>query len=227
MSNYSLHDLPAEERPRERLQRIGVENLSLQELLAIIIEKGGRNQNVLEISQNLLSRFGNLKAIKRASLEELKKVKGVGVATACKLKTVFQLGEKVEQPVSQPGKKLNSAGAVFHFLRRKIGSKKREHFFLLSLDSRGCLIKMDKVSIGSLTTSISHPREVFKFAIRNSANSVVLAHNHPSGDPQPSSQDVKLSKRLAKAGKMLGIKVADHIIVTKNDYFSLACKGMI
>lgn len=227
MGKYSLHDLPKEERPRERLQEKGVDSLSLQELLAIIIEKGGSGRNVMQVAQNLLSCFGNIRGVKKASIEELKRVKGIGVATACKLKAAFKLGEKAEQPELRAEKKVNSAGAVFSLMRPLIGGKKREHFMLLSLNARGCLIKADKISIGSLTTSISHPREVFKKAIKNSADSVIIVHNHPSGNKQPSKSDVVITKRMKKAGKLLGIQLSDHLIITENDYFSFAANNLM
>ncbi|MCK4311752.1 MAG: hypothetical protein KAW88_03345, partial [Candidatus Cloacimonetes bacterium] len=142
---YTVKDLPIEERPRERLQKVGVDNLSTQELLALIIEKGGRGQTVLTLSQNLLAHFGNLQNIKNASLEELKKVKGIGFATACKLQAAFKLGEKAELHITKFGEKIEEPESVFNLLKNEIGNKKKESFYILSLTTRNNLISVDKV----------------------------------------------------------------------------------
>lgn len=222
-----LQDLPPEDRPRERLRKVGVDNLSLQELLALLIEKGGRSQNVLQVAQNLLSHFGNLKRIKEASIEELKQVKGVGFATACKLKAAFKLGEKALENHKQYGEKIEGPEDVFNLLRDELGNKKKEHFLLLSLDSRNCLINIDTISTGSLNANIVHPREVFASAIGNRAASVILVHNHPSSSPEPSRDDLEVTRRLIKVGETLEIKVADHVIITEVDFVSLKEGGLI
>ena len=224
---YTVRDLPIEERPRERLQKVGVDNLSTQELLALIIEKGGKGQSVLTLAQNLLAHFGNLNNIKNASIEELKKVKGIGFATACKLQAAFKLGEKAESQIIKYGEKIGGPEDVFNLLKNEIGNKKKESFYILSLTTRNNLISVDKVSTGTLSASLAHPREVFIPAIKNSASSVIIAHNHPSGDPQPSEDDLAITKRLVEAGKILGIEVIDHIIVTNDGYFSFKDKGLI
>ncbi|MBU0708684.1 DNA repair protein RadC [Patescibacteria group bacterium] len=219
--SYTLHDLPQEDRPRERLRKVGVDNLSLQELLALIIEKGGRNQNALQIAQNLLSHFGNLTNLKNASLDELKQLSGVGEATACKLKAALKIGEKALNNHKQRGEKIENAEDVFHLLKDEIGNKKKEHFLLLSLDTRNRLISIDSISVGILNTSLAHPREVFYSAISRSAASIILVHNHPSGDPTPSKDDLEITDRLTKAGKIIDIQIIDHIIICANNYFSL------
>ncbi|MBC8526014.1 MAG: DNA repair protein RadC [Candidatus Cloacimonetes bacterium] len=224
---YTVRDLPIEDRPRERLQKIGVDNLSTQELLALIIEKGGKGQNVLTVAQNLLAHFGNLNKMKNASIEELKKVKGIGFATACKLQAAFKLGEKSEIQIKKYGEKIEGPESVFKLLRNEIGNKKKESFYILSLTTRNNLIGVDKVSTGTLSASLAHPREVFLPAIKNSASTVIIVHNHPSGDTQPSEDDLEITKRLVEAGKILGIEVVDHIIVAKNNYFSFKDKGLI
>jgi len=224
---YTVRDLPIEERPRERLQRIGVDNLSTQELLALVIEKGGKGQSVLTLAQNLLAHFGNLNNIKNASIEELKKIKGIGFATACKLQAAFKLGEKAELHLPKYGEKIEGPESVFSLLKNEIGDKKKESFYILSLTTRNNLISVDKVSTGTLSASLAHPREVFLPAIKNSASTVIIVHNHPSGDPQPSEDDLEITKRLLEAGKILGIHVIDHIIVTKTKYFSFKDKRLI
>jgi DNA repair protein RadC len=225
--SYTVRDLPIEERPRERLQKIGVDNLSTQELLALIIEKGGRGQTVLTLAQNLLAHFGNLQNIKNASLEELKKVKGIGFATACKIQAAFKLGEKVESHITKFGEKIEGPEDIFNLLKNEIGNKMKESFYIISLTTRNNLISYDKVSTGTLSASLAHPREVFLPAIKNSASTVIIVHNHPSGDPQPSEDDLNITKRLKEAGKILGIDVVDHIIISRTNYFSFKDKGLI
>jgi len=219
--SYTLHDLPQEERPRERLRQVGVDNLSLQELLALIIERGNRRQNVLQLAQNVLSYFGNLKKVKEASLEELKQVNGIGEATACKLKAALKLGEKASGSNTNHGQKISKAEDVYVLLKSDLTNKKREHFKLLSLDTRNQLISIDNISIGTLNSSLAHPREIFKTAIANNAALVILVHNHPSGDPTPSDDDKKLTQRIKQAGEILGIELRDHVVIGSEGFVSL------
>jgi DNA repair protein RadC len=218
--NYSLQSLPPEERPRERLKQLGAENLSLQELLALIIERGNKKQNVLQLSQELISHFGNLDNIKNASLEELKQTKGVGPATACKIKAALEIGKRGGKSFRQYQQEIKKPVDVFKLLKPLIGDKKKEHFVLLSLDTKNNIISLDTISIGSLNISLAHPREIFQTAIKNSAATIILAHNHPSGDPTPSDNDLKITKRLLEISKLLGIKLIDHIIITEEKYYS-------
>jgi DNA repair protein RadC len=197
--SFTVQDLPELERPRERLRKVGVDNLSLPELLALVIEKGKKGENVLAVAQNLLFHFGSLNKIKESSIEELQKVKGIGFATACKLKAAFKLGEKALTESEKYGQKIETPKDVFAILKNDLKNKKKEHFKLLSLNSRNYLINIDDISIGTLEASIIHPREVFYPAIKNSAATIILVHNHPSGDPTPSKDDIKITKRLIKA----------------------------
>ena len=230
MSAYTIHDLPREDRPRERLREVGVDNLSIQELLTLIIERGQKGRNALTIAQNLLAHFGNLTRIKEASIEELQEIKGVGFATACKLQAAFKLGEKALTTHRKYNQKIESPEDVHNLLKTDLASKKKEHFLILCLTSRnylGNLIKIEKISVGSLNANVVHPREVFREAIEADAASIVLAHNHPSGDPEPSEDDLKITKRLVEAGKILGIEVTDHVIVAGDKYFSFARNGLL
>ena len=226
-NSFTLHDLPREERPRERLQKVGADNLSLAELLALVIERGRRGENVLAIAQNLISHFGNLAKMKEATIEELQQVNGIGFATACKLKAAFELGEKAQTTATEYGQKIESAKDIFKLLKNDLGNKKKEHFKVLSLDSRNKLISIDNVSVGTINTNLVHPREVFKTAIQHLAVSIILVHNHPSGDTEPSEADIEITKRLIESGKIMGIDILDHIIITKNKFFSFKDKGLI
>ncbi len=220
--SFTIHDLPEEERPRERLKQLGAENLSLQELLAIIIEKGNKQHNALQLSQELVSHFGNLDNIKNASLEELKQIKGIGPATACKIKAALEIGKRSGKSFQQYQKKVGKPADVFKLLKPLIGDKKKEHFVLLSLDTKNNIISLDTISIGSLNVSLAHPREIFQAAIKNSAATIILAHNHPSGDSTPSDNDLKITKRLLEISKLLGIRLVDHIIIGHNEYYSFS-----
>lgn len=226
-SVYKLHDLPDEDRPRERLQQVGADNLSQQELLAIIIEKGRAGNNVLQLAQKLLSEFGSLASIKQASLKELQKINGIGFATACKLKAAFCLGEKAVNYKQVKGRKIDNAQEIFEYLKSKYGSAKREYFLLMTIDTRRCLINRHIISIGTLNASLVHPREVFKPAIKDSAAAVVLVHNHPSGNLRPSKNDDEVTKKIDQASKLIKIDLLDHIIITKSNYFSYHEAGLL
>jgi len=218
---FTLHDLPREDRPRERLKKVGVDNLSIQELLALVVEKGRKGKSVLSVSQNLLARFGNLAKMKEASVEELQEVDGIGFATACKLKAAIKLGEKALNKHDRYDYEIIGPKAVFDLLKNDLGNKKKEHFRILSLTTRKTLISIDNISIGILDSSLAHPREIFKPAIQNSAASIILVHNHPSGDPTPSNDDIKMTERLIKAGRIMGIEIDDHVIISDNLFASL------
>jgi len=225
--SFTIHDLPTSERPRERLQKFGVEALSAQEILALILGRGIAGESVMITTQRLLSQFGNLKGIASASVEELSQVKGIGIAKASQIKAAFELANRLEDYSAAGDKPLvKTPDDVVSVVKSKLRGKKKEHFLALLLDTRSQLIKVSEISIGSLDTSIVHPREVFKEAISASAASVIFAHNHPSGDPEASEDDIELTKRLAKAGEIVGIDVLDHIIIADKKYLSLKREGL-
>ena len=225
--SFTIHDLPASERPRERLQKYGVESLSAQEILAVILGRGIAGESVTVTVQRLLSRFDNLKSMAAASVEELSQVRGIGLAKAAQIKAAFELANRLDG-YQEPGKKpvIKTPDEVVALVRGRLRGKKKEYFLALLLDTRGQLVKIAEVSVGSLDSSIVHPREVFKEAISASAASVIFAHNHPSGDPSPSEDDIKLTKRLAEAGEIMGIDVLDHVIVADKEYLSLKRQGL-
>ena len=226
--SFTVHDLPLSERPRERLLRFGIEALSTQEVLALILGRGIKNESVMVTTQKLLSEFGNLKNVAAASIEELTEVKGIGKAKAAQIKAAFELSKRLDNSSDEEQKPaVKSPEDVIKSVKNKLKGKKREHFLVLSLDTRNHLINTHTISVGSLDTSIVHPREVFKEAISSSAASVIFAHNHPSGDPTPSEDDIKLTKRLVEAGEIMGIEVLDHVIICDRDYLSMKAKGFL
>lgn len=226
-SSFTVRDLPRQERPRERLQKFGPEALSAQELLALVIGRGIPKKSVMNIAQELLAKFGNVKAISQATIEELSQIKGIGLAKAAQIKACFELGKREELEPELKNFDIKDPEAVVKAIRASIKDKAKEHFKLILLNPRNKIIGISTISIGTLNASLVHPREVFKDAITHSAASVVLAHNHPSGDPEPSEDDLKITQKLVESGKILGIEVLDHIVIGKNNFCSFKERGLI
>ncbi|MDD5008699.1 MAG: DNA repair protein RadC [Syntrophorhabdaceae bacterium] len=226
---FTVRDLPRSERPRERLLKFGADKLSSQELLALVIGRGVSKRSVMTIAQELVARFGSIQGISNATIEELSRIKGIGTAKAAQLKAAFELGKRqeLEKETLYEGYDIKDPQGVVRAVRGTIQDKAKEHFKLILLNTRNKIIGLSTVSIGTLNASLVHPREVFKDAIRHSASSVVIAHNHPSGDPEPSEEDLKITRRLVESGKILGIEVLDHIIIGKDTFVSLKTKGLL
>ncbi|MDO8741836.1 MAG: DNA repair protein RadC [Candidatus Roizmanbacteria bacterium] len=230
MKTYTLRDLPANERPRERLVKYGVESLSLQELLSLIFGRGVKGESVTNISQKLLANFISLNNLSEASVEELKEIKGLGLAKACQLKACFEISKRLVKEESLNKNKnvvIKSPKDIFPLLKEKIINFHKEYFLVASLDNRNKVINVDTVSVGTLNSSLIHPRETFETAIKNHAATIILCHNHPSGELKPSEDDLIVTQNLVKASKLLGINVSDHLIITKDGYFSFKEKKII
>lgn len=231
LKSFTLHDLPKSERPRERLKKLGTESLSAQELLALILGRGIKGESVSMTAQKLLSHFGSLEGIMDASLEDLQSVKGVGLAKASQLKACFEIARRIfiksgiTEEIKQ--REMTSAKEIYNLVKSKISNYNKEHLVVLSFDIRNKFLGMDTVSVGILNANLTHPRETFDAAIRRHASHIIIAHNHPSGDTEPSEDDLEITKRLIEAGKILGIEVIDHIIVTKANFFSFKEKKLI
>ena len=224
--SFTIHDLPKEERPRERLVKFGEQALSAQELLQVILGWGIAGESVAVTAQKLLTQFGDFQKLSGASIEELSAIKGIGLAKATQLKAVFEVGRRVStQTPSYKSKELNDPEKVYRLLKNKLKDYHKEHFYIIPINSRNFSIA--EISIGSLNASIVHPREVFAEAIKNKAASVIFAHNHPSGDPEPSEDDLIITKKLVESGKILGIEIIDHIIITKSKFFSFKEKNLL
>src|SRR3989344_886208 len=201
--SFTLHDLPQEERPRERLTQFGEQALAAQELLQLILGRGIAGESVVVTAQKLLSHFGSLQKLSEASIEELLSIKGIGLAKAAQIKAAFEIGRRVStQTPAYKSKELTDPEKVFKFMRSRIKDYKKERLYVISLNTRSWTL--NEVSVGTLDSSLAHPREAFSEAIRSNASSVIFVHNHPSGNTEPSEDDLVLTKKLVESGKILG-----------------------
>jgi len=213
-----IKDISEENRPRERIRKDGVSVLSNSELLAVILQKGTRQENVIDMSNRLISKFG-IEKLSKCSISELMSINGIGEAKATQILALFEFNKRFTISRTN-GVSIKSAKQVYEYSFPKLADEDKENFMILHLDSKNKVIKDEVVSIGTLNSSLIHPREIFKSAIKESANSVIVVHNHPSGDPEPSSEDKIVTKKLMDAGELLGIKVLDHVIVGKGGFYS-------
>lgn len=225
--SFKLKDQPASERPRERLAALGADALSHAELIAILLRTGLKGMNAVEVGKTVLQKFGTLQALAQARPSDLQKVKGIGRDKAVTLVAAFALARKMAGELQIESPVLDNPEAVVRLLRESNLAKQVETLQVLLLNTRRRLIRIEEISDGTLDTILVHPREVFKCAIAANAAAIVLAHNHPSGDPAPSEADVKVTRDLIRAGQLLKIEVIDHIILGRvsteraKDYSSL------
>ncbi|WP_292377917.1 RadC family protein [Methanosarcina sp. UBA289] len=226
INNIRIHDIPEEERPRERLIRNGPESLSNAELLGIILRTGSKEENVVSLSNRILSKY-SIKQLSLTNVSRLMQENGVGKAKAAQIAAVFELARRLETFVEEPKRKICSPKDVYTLMYPKMREQKKEKFITLCLDTKNQILKEEVVSIGSLNASIVHPREVFKSALMESSASVIMVHNHPSGDPSPSREDIMVTKKIVEGGKLLGIDVLDHIIIGDGRYVSLKDEGFV
>ena len=215
-----IKDIPKNERPRERLIKYGVENLSNEELLSIIIKAGTKDYSVKAISQILLNEIKDIKNLKDITLNKLTNIKGIGKVKAIELLASIELGKRVFEEEKKTQIKLNNSSLIYEYFKDKLKNEKQENFYAIYLDSKSNLISYKLLFKGTLNSSCVHPREIFKYAHLESAYSIIVIHNHPSGDPTPSKEDEKTTKSLIEIGKLMSIPVVDHIIFGKNKYFS-------
>ena len=203
----------------------------MQELLALILRTGIKGKSVIALSQDLITQFGNIKNIADATVAEISNLPGMGLSKATQLKAACELGKRLNNSEEDPQQEtIRNAEDVFNYIKNRLSGKKKEHFLTISLNTRNKInrvLDVDMVSMGSLDSSIVHPREAFREAISAHASSVIFAHNHPSGNPEPSEDDIKLTKRLIEVGEIVGIEVLDHVIITDNSYVSMKAVNLI
>jgi len=216
-----IKEIPINDRPMERLVRNGVETLSDEELLAIIFKTGTKGNSAKELSSLLLSKIGGIKKLNEINYEYLNKFKGIGMSKACILLSCTELSKRINREVDTiKNIKLNNSEVVYKFYKDKIGDKKQEYFYCVYLDNQKRVIEDKLLFIGTINYSVVHPREIFKEAYLLGASAIICIHNHPSGNVLPSHQDLDITNNLIEVGKILGIKVLDHIIISKEKYYS-------
>lgn len=222
-----IRDLPAEERPREKLLCSGPGALSNSELIAVILRTGNPRESAVHLAERIISKSGGLRSLPDLSLEELQSFHGIGPAKAVQVKAALELGKRIATSFYEYEPAVTSPRHAADMFMEELRYQKKEYFKLLLLNTKNRVISREEISVGSLNASIVHPREIFSVPIRKSAASVILIHNHPSGDPTPSQEDLAVTRRLVDGGNILGIDVKDHIIIGDGCYLSFKEKGLI
>ena len=230
MEYKSIKQWPEDERPRERLLKFGAGRLSTAELLAIILRTGSRERSAIELAREVLLKFRSLEEIEDAAVAEFSQIKGIGSSKAAQMKAAFELGRRLLQggkDAELQNPSFTNSRAVYEYYRPRFYGLKKERFLCVLLDTKNRVFREKIVSDGTLTSSLVHPREVFRYAIKEAAASVLFIHNHPSGDPSPSKDDISITKRLVETGKVIGINVIDHIVISDGTYMSLMESGRL
>jgi len=222
-----IKEVVVEERPREKALSLGVENLNNSELLAIILRTGTKDISVLELSLNVLNRYQGLNNLAHASLDDLIKIKGIKEVKAIELLACIELAKRLQQLPSKNKFKIRTPNDVFIYLGGKLKFEMQENFIVLFLDTKNHVIYEKTMYIGSLDTSVVHPRDIFREAIKCSCARIVCAHNHPSGDCTPSMNDIEITKILEQTGEIMQIQLVDHVIIGFNSFISLRQQGIL
>jgi len=223
----TIKDMPADLRPRERLLREGAQSLTDAELLAILLRTGTSAGTVLDLATVVLTHFNGLRGLVHASVEELGEIKGVGPAKAAQIKAALELGKRVATNTPEERAVIKTPEDAAGLVMEEMRHLDREHFRVLLLNAKNQVIGQEVISIGTLNSSTVHPRELFKNAIKRSAAAIILIHNHPSGDPSPSREDIEVTRRLIEVGHIIGIEVLDHLIIGDNKFNSFKAKGLM
>ncbi len=225
-TTYRITDFAAIDRPRERLQKNGAHTLKNEELLAILLRVGVEGENVIQLAQGLLAKFGGLTGLHKANLDELTSIRGIGLAKAAQLKAALEIGDRFRKETPDERPSIHSPEDAANMLMYRMSGLEQEEMWVVLLDTRNRLIEIDHVYKGSLNSSQVRLAELFKGAIRKNANSIIIAHNHPSGDPSPSPDDVAVTRAIYQAGKLLDIDVLDHLVIGLNRWVSLKTRGL-
>lgn len=228
MQDYKVRilDMQKEERPRERLIKNGASALSDSELLAIILRTGSKKENVINLSQRILGEY-NIKQLSQINITQLMKIHGIKESKAAQISACFEIARRLESFNSVEKPKISSPEDVYRRLFPRMREQKKEMFIELCLDTKNQILKEEVISVGSLNANVVHPREVFKLALTESAAHIIVAHNHPSGDPAPSREDIEITKKLVETGNIMGIIVLDHVIIGDGRHFSMKEAGHI
>lgn len=227
MYKTKIERMPNDSRPRERLEQFGVKSLADHELLAIILRTGTKGKNVLGLAIDVLNVVEDIYRLRHVSLQELMQIPGIGKVKANEILAAVEFGKRVSQSTQIKEGTVSSSSWVGKYLQEELANLNQENVVALYLNTKNEIIKKDTVFIGSLNSSIAHPREIFNRAISYSAARIILAHNHPSGNVEPSEADLSFTHRMIEAGELLGIEVLDHFIIGENCYLSLREKGYI
>ncbi|GIQ70177.1 UPF0758 protein YsxA [Xylanibacillus composti] len=222
-----LRELPAGERPRERMLASGEQALANAELLAILIRTGTQSESAIALAQRLLREAEGLHNLVDMSVEQLTAIKGIGTAKALQIKAGIELGKRLARTAKKNAFRIHSPQDVADYIKEDVRYLCNEHFICLYLNTKNGVIGHETLSVGSLNASIVHPREVFRAAMKRACASIICVHNHPSGDPTPSPEDIQITRRLAEAGQIVGIELLDHVIVGDQDFISLKEQGLL
>jgi DNA repair protein RadC len=222
-----IRDFPINDRPRERLEQLGESALTNAELLAILLRVGIEGSNAIELAQKLLNRFDGLRGLHAAGFEELCEIKGIGRAKAAQIKAAIELGYRLGQEKDRPGIFMSKPEDVHEYLAHKLIGKTQEELWVLALNTRNRLIDEQQLYIGTVNHSSVRLAEIFEFPLRKRASAIILVHNHPSGEPQPSEEDLRFTEELVKAGRLLDIAVLDHIVIARGGYSSIRRSGKV
>ncbi len=221
-----IRDMAEHDRPRERLIQIGAEVLSTAELLAIVLRTGAQGESVLRMAERLLIQFDHLPGLARATITELTTAKGVGEAKAAEIKAALEIGRRLVASAPEERPRVASPDDAFHLLKSEMMFLEQEHLRLILLDTRNRVLRTPTIYVGSLNTSVIRVGELFRAAIRENAAAFIVAHNHPSGDPSPSPEDINVTRQIVQAGKLLDVDVLDHIVIGRNRFVSLKQRGL-
>lgn len=227
-NSYTIKDLPISERPREKMYSQGVHALSNAELLAVIIGSGSKGDTAIDLARRILSLDNRgIALLSDVSLEELIELKGIGLSKACQVLAAIEIGKRLNKVGPYDKVRITNPSIVADILMDEMRYLNKEYFKIAILDTKNQILSIENISVGTLNASIVHPRDVFKVAIKRNANSIILIHNHPSGDTKPSGEDISITNRLIDAGNLLGIRVLDHIIIGDNTFLSFKEKNLI
>lgn len=225
MNNILIKDIPQNERPRERLVKYGVKNISNEELISIILKTGTKDKSVKELSNMILSKYSDISNLKELEIQDIMKIKGIGKVKAIELIASIELGRRVYIDKNIDELKIKGSIDIYNYFNDLLKDKKQEYFYAVYLDNKKKVITKKLLYIGTINGSVAHPREIFKIAYLVSASFIICVHNHPSGDPTPSNEDIVFTNKLIEIGKLNNIPVLDHIVIGRNSYYSFFEEG--